>query len=93
MNIKGKTATGFAFTVSEDIRDDMELLEQLVAIDKGDLAEAPALVKSLLGEEQKKRLYDHCRGKNGRVSSKKVFTEIKGIFDAIKDGGESDLKN
>lgn len=93
MELKGTTASGFNFEISEEIRDDMELLEQLIAIDKGDLTEAPALVKSLLGEKQKKALYEHCRGENGRVSSKQVFAEIKGIFDAIKNGDESELKN
>lgn len=94
MDIKGTTKTGFEFVVDEGIRDDMELLELLIAVDKGDWTVTPELVRSLFGDEQKKALYDHCRGENGRVSAEKVFAEIKAVFDAIKNSDEeSDLKN
>ena len=90
--IKGATVTGFQFTIDEDARDDMEILERLVDMSRGDISAAPDVLMSLLGEEQKKALYDHCRGKNGRVSSKKVMEELRNIFDAVKEE-ESDTKN
>ena len=90
--VKGKTATGFAFKIEDEARDDMEMLENLTAISNGDISVLPKTIEMLLGAEQKKKLYDHCRGKSGRVSSKKVMEELKDIFDKI---GESDdeIKN
>ena len=87
--IKGKTLTGFAFEIEDEARDDMEMLENLTAISKGDLTVLPETLVMLLGEDQKKKLYDHCRGKSGRVSSKKVMEEVKNIFDAAgqSEGG------
>lgn len=90
--IKGMTSTGFSFEIDEEARDDMELLERLVDMSKGDLTALPDVLISLLGEKQKKALYDHCRGKSGRVSSKAVYAEIESIFDNTK-AGESDTKN
>ena len=90
--IKGATATGFQFEIDEEARDDMELLERLVDMSKGNLAAMPDVLVGLLGAEQKKALYEHCRGKNGRVSSKSVYTELESIFDYMKSG-ESDTKN
>lgn len=89
--IKGKTLTGFAFEIEDEARDDMEMLENLTAISKGDLTVLPETLVMLLGEEQKKKLYDHCRGESGRVSSKKVMSEVKAMFDAA--GQEGGLKN
>lgn len=89
--IKGKTLTGFAFEIEDEARDDMEMLENLTAISKGDLTVLPETLVMLLGEEQKKKLYDHCRGETGRVSSKKVMSEVKAMFDAA--GQEGGLKN
>lgn len=92
--MKGKTSTGFKFEIDEEIRDDMELLEGLCTLDAGDLRALPNVVEAILGEEQKKRLYDYCRTEKGRVSSRKVLKEIKGIFDAINESeGNEELKN
>lgn len=90
--LKGTTATGFSFEIDEEARDDMEILERLVDMSRGDITAAPDVLMSLLGEEQKKALYDHCRGKNGRVPSKKVIEELRNIFDTVKEE-ESDTKN
>lgn len=90
--IKGKTATGFVFKIEDEARDDMEMLENLTAISKGDISVLPETLEMFLGKEQKKKLYDHCRGKSGRVSSKKVMDEIKNIFDEIGKADE-ELKN
>ena len=89
--IKGKTKSGFVFEIDEEAKDDMELLEGLIQIDQGDLRSIPNVLVMLLGEEQKKALYEHCRA-NGRVSSAKVMTALTEIFNATK-AEESDLKN
>lgn len=90
--IKGMTSTGFSFEIDEEARDDMEILERLIDMSRGDLTAMPDVLIGLLGTEQKKALYEHCRGKSGRVSSKAVFAEVQSIFENTK-AGESDTKN
>lgn len=91
--ITGKTKTGFEFSIDEDARNDMELLENIIAIEKGAYTAVPDVVVSLLGEEQKKKLYEHCRNKKtGRVPATKVFAEVGSIFNAIQEG-DSETKN
>ena len=90
--IKGRTATGFSFEIDEEARDDMEILERLIDMSRGDLTAMPDVLVGLLGTDQKKALYEHCRGKNGRVSSKAVYEEVQSIFESTKEE-ESDTKN
>ena len=90
--LKGKTDTGFRFSIDEEARDDMELLENLALMAGGDLSVMPNTLVMLLGEEQKKKLYDHCRGESGRVSSKKVMAELEDIFNKAGEA-DTDLKN
>lgn len=87
--MKGTTTTGFHYDVDDEIRDDMELLEGLIAIDNGDLQALPKVLVSILGQKQKDALYDHCRSEKGRVSSQKVMAELKEIFESA----DKELKN
>ena len=64
--MKGKTSTGFEFDIEDERLDDMELVDIMAEIDENPLL-MPKLCKMLLGEEQKKRLYDHLRSDDGRV--------------------------
>lgn len=82
--IKGKTSSGFEFNLDEEALDDMEVLEWLIEMDNGDVAHLKDMLVRLLGDEQKKALYNHCR-KNGRVSAKAVLREVGEIF---KESGE-----
>lgn len=87
---EGKTSSGFAYVIDEDVNDDMELLEGFIALDSGDMTSLPQCITSLLGAEQKKALYDHCRSeKTGRVSSKKVIAEVGEIIKSV----QSEVKN
>ena len=90
--IKGKTESGFAFQIDEEARDDMELLDAILKLDAGEKQYMSEVVVRLLGEEQRDKLYDHCRGKSGRVLASKVLAEVNGIFEAIQNS-DSDLKN
>ena len=79
--VKGTTKTGFQFSITEDARDDMEVLENLALISEGRIDAVPKTLVALLGEKQKDKLYDHCRTKTGRVSAKKVMSELQSIFE------------
>ncbi|MCR4711475.1 MAG: hypothetical protein K5707_04175 [Clostridia bacterium] len=83
--ISGKTESGFEFELDEAVLDDMELLENLIALDKGEWQVLPAIVQGILGAEQKQKLYDYCRDeKTGRVSLRKVTNEVKELFSSVK---------
>lgn len=88
--IEGKTATGFRFNLTEDVTDDMELLEGLIKLDKGDVSDLPEVITALMGDKQKEKLYNHCRDKKtGRVKASKVLAEVGEIFKAA----EGNVKN
>lgn len=77
--IKGKTSSGFEFSISEDIKNDYELIENL-----GELEDNPLIlgkiVKQILGKEQTAKLKDHIRNGNGVVPTDKMTQEITEIF-------------
>ena len=77
--VKGTTASGFKFTVDQALLTDMEFVELAGEVqENGTLL--PKLIKMILGDEQKKALYDHVRGEDGRVSVTAVADEIVEIF-------------
>ena len=87
--VRGKTESGFSFKIDDEVRDDMELLENLTRMDAGETQLAPLILESLLGAEQKKKLYEHCRSEKGRVSATKVFAELKSIFEEINKSDDN----
>jgi len=78
--IKGKTKSGFEFQISEDIADDYELLESLVAVDKGEVGELFSVVERVLGSDQKKALVEHVRNESGKVKLSLMIEEMEDIF-------------
>ena len=83
--ISGKTKSGFEFEMDDQSLNDMELIENLKAVDKGDITVLPEILNSLLGKEQKKKLYDHVRTEAGRVPMELVAAELNDIFKASKE--------
>lgn len=75
---KVTTASGFACEVNENVFNDMELFEDLCAIEKGDLRRLPPVVGNVVGE-QKAALYDHLRGPDGIVPISGVMREVREI--------------
>lgn len=78
--IEGKTKSGFAYSIPESRIDNMELLDALVAIDKGDGSQLPAALDMLLGKDLKKALYDHVRTPEGNVPVGAVSAELMEIM-------------
>lgn len=77
--VKGKTSTGFPFVISDSAINNMELLDALGGLESNPLYMGKVL-SLLLGEEQKKKLYDHVRAKDGTVPQDKIGDEIMEIF-------------
>lgn len=89
MTTKIKTKSGFECEIDEKALDDAELLDLLVDIDDGDVMQFPRVVKKLLGNENKKALYDHLRTEDGRVPNEPLSAELGEIFRALKSKKKS----
>lgn len=87
--MKSVTKSGFEFEIDDECLDDYELLEDLCEIDNGNNAKIVEVVDRILGKEQKDRLKDHLRGKNGRVTATKMGEAIEEIMKATKAGKNS----
>ena len=80
-DIRGKTASGFEFTIAESALDDWEVLEAIVDIGSGHYSAAVRVLKLLLGEKQTGSLKEHCRDKEtGRVPKNAMFRELSDIL-------------
>lgn len=73
------TSSGFTAELDETRLNDMELFEDLMALDSGKTIVLPAVVGRIMGEN-KKRLYDHLRAENGTVPIEKVTAEVMEII-------------
>lgn len=79
--INGKTSSGFEFHIEEAALDDWEVLEAIVDINSGHYSAAVRVLKLLLGDEQTKKLKEHCRNKEtGRVPKNAMFRELSDIL-------------
>lgn len=86
--MQGVTRSGFAFSVPDDVANDMELFEALVDLDGGDGRAVVPVCRIILGD-QKKALYEHLRNEYGRVPVDAVSEEIADILAALKNGKKS----
>lgn len=90
--VKGKTKSGFAFEVDDEVRDDYDLLKAFSKLQKGEAEQLDEAVELLLGPEQRDKLREHCRGKSGRVLASKIIKEVDNIITVIGQS-EDDTKN
>ena len=82
----GTTASGFAYSLDEDVMDDYELLEMFCEIDAGNNSLITKAAKQLLGEEQLSALKEHLRNEKGKVPATKMVEEITQILSENKEG-------
>lgn len=89
--IKGKTSTGFAYSVKKKMLTNAEFLELFAKVNDGDQMKVFDLIEVSLGKEQKAKLYDHVRDEDGIVPLEALSDELTEIFDEI--GKDEDAKN
>lgn len=77
--IKGTLASGFEFEIKKQDLDNMELVDAIAEADTNPIAVAK-VIKLLLGEKQKKALYDHLRTEKGNVPIAAVSNAVAEIF-------------
>ncbi|MBO7670901.1 MAG: hypothetical protein J6S60_09965 [Oscillospiraceae bacterium] len=77
-----RISNGDMLPLDETCFDDMELLEELISIEKGDCSDLPDVLERIFGAE-KKRFYDSLRDEKGRVPISAVMAEIRGIINEL----------
>lgn len=87
--IKGKTETGFAFSVDPSLLHNVEFLEGFAEVQNGDGLGVFRLIDQMLGKEQKQALYEHIRGEDGIVQVEDLTAELTNIFDALAEADET----
>lgn len=86
--IEGKLKSGFEYKIEDHVLDNMELLDAIAEVDQNPMVLSKVL-KMLLGDDQRKKLYDHLRDpKNGNVPIVAVSDAVAEIF-----SGSGQLKN
>lgn len=85
-----ETASGFICEIDEAAANDMELLDLFVEIDEAEDPSAKMLLASkiarkLLGDAERKRLYDHIRADKGNVPVDRFMEEFHEIIHGLGD--------
>lgn len=73
--VKGKTESGFNFTIDDSALHDWELLEYLDELDTNPQF-IVRVAKKLLGDAQYNELKDHCRNDSGVVDTERMTKEV-----------------
>nr|DAP93882.1 MAG TPA: hypothetical protein [Caudoviricetes sp.] len=81
--IEGTTKSGFAYAIDEE-NVDAEFLDALADAEEGDPLKISKAVRMLLGDAQRKRLYDHLRSEKGKVPLQAVMEAFQ---DILTNGG------
>lgn len=86
--MQGTTKSGFKFEIDEDAVKSMEFIDLV-----NDMDEKPTMIgkviKFMLGEDQKEKLYKHVRGDKKYTPAEDVNKEVEEIFDLINEAPET----
>lgn len=84
--IEGTTRSGFVFCVDDAVADNMELVDAIADTSEDDPLAFSRVCRLLLGNEQRKRLYDHLRAADGRVPLAAVSEALADVMAAFPSG-------
>lgn len=85
---KIKLDCGAEINIDEKDLGNMELLDELVAVDEGDTTALTHIFRLIMSKEDKKKLYDALR-EEGRVPVAKVVAALKELFDKLGEQGKN----
>ena len=92
--IEGKTASGYAFAIDENLMNDFEIVDAIADIVSDEpsrlLSGLSTFVTKILGPEGKKTLFKHVRTPEGRVPIEAIEKEVGEIMAA---GGDKTKKS
>lgn len=79
---------GFSCTVDEAALDDWDVFEIICAVDSGDVAKLPAMIKAFLGAEQCAALVEHIKktSPTGKCSVSAMSEVIAEVMEGLKAG-------
>ena len=80
--------SGLNIKVKDSALDNMELLDDLVALDDGNGYAISRVLSRLVEPEEKKKLYDHLRS-DGVTSVSAVVEAMREIFDKLGEQGKN----
>ena len=80
---------GLELEVNENSLNNMELLDALEEMTEGDELSMSKVVKLMLGKENRKKLYDSIRHKDGRVPLEDVDKSITEIMMLLGEQGKN----
>ena len=87
--MKGKLKNGFEFDIDEKALDNMELIDAMAEAQDDNPAKFSKAILLLLGKDERDRLYDHIREKDGRVPIQSVADSFVEIFQILGDQGKN----
>ena len=83
-----ETPSGFRWSINPAALDDLLVIEDLAALDGGDVLKVPSVLERLLGSDGKAALYDHLRTEDGRVPISALSSAIADTIAALGDTGK-----
>lgn len=82
--MKVKTSTGFACVIDEEALGDWEIVEKMIAVQKGDITLLPGIMTELIGEKGYLEAKDFVRTDKGRVPTQKLTELFFEVLTAAK---------
>lgn len=85
------TSSGFEYTIDKDALDDMEIFDDLMTIEDPEASKPERMratkrvFQKLLGEEQKERLNEFLKKRDGKIRISAYQKEIRELFARIND--------
>lgn len=89
MEAKGKISNGFEYVVDDSVCDDMEMVDALSEAQSINPLAISVVIHKLLGDEQKKVLYDMVRREDGTVPIEEVTKSVVEIFEQMGAQGKN----
>ena len=89
MKASGKLKNGFEYEVDDKILDDMEMVDALAEAQSTNPLAISTVIQKLLGDDQKKVLYDLVRRKDGTVPIEAVTNSVVEIFEQMGVSGKN----
>lgn len=87
--MKGKLKNGFKWDVDVKVLNDMELIDAVAEAESENPAKISVVIKKLLGEKQRKALYDHIRDEDGIVPADVLADCVVEIITALGEPGKN----
>ncbi len=83
--VEGESKKGFAFKYPRENLDDMELFDDIAAMNSGNAYQLGRIIERVLGAEQKKEYYEFLRDDSGRVKVSVIEDDFLSIMQASND--------